>query len=171
MKKLITLFREFLEIFKCKMKASHVRVSACEKLLPTQKQEIEDIIKDSGVMLLCSLPNDISKVTFYWSRALAEAEICAYWRPLNADCVFLNSDFKHAITMIIPTIMHELTHRQQFKKFGMLYFILNIPILSQFFLERSAVKIERIAQHCLKLDGLDVGIEGHDILGDKGDKK
>lgn len=154
-------FSEIFEIFRCKIKAGMVRRPACEKMRQPEKKELEDLFRTVD-MNFVRLNADISKISFYWSRSLAEMEICAFWTPRDLNCVFLNLNHRNALAWIVPTIAHELVHRKQFLRYGLLYFIMNIPILSEFLLEKDARRAETLAQEFLNLSSLQV--KGNDIL-------
>jgi len=49
--------------------------------------------------------------------------------------------------MLRSTVVHELVHRCQYKKFKLFYHILNIPLIRELYLEREARKWELIADN------------------------
>ena len=47
--------------------------------------------------------------------------------------------------MLLPTIVHELCHKRQYKKFGLLFWLLAVPVVRRFTIERWAKALEREA--------------------------
>ena len=47
--------------------------------------------------------------------------------------------------MLLPTVVHELCHKWQRKKFGLLFWLLAVPLVRRFTIERVALALEREA--------------------------
>jgi hypothetical protein len=55
---------------------------------------------------------------------------------------------------LVSTLAHELHHRWQFQKFGPLYFVMSIPYVRQFLLEKTAIEVEKVADELVGNGGI-----------------
>ena len=72
-------------------------------------------------------------------------------RPNDVDVSPLGKDSPE---LLVSTIVHELHHRWQHKKYGPLYYLMLLPVVRQLVLEKTAKKVELEADNLLGLGGL-----------------
>ena len=59
------------------------------------------------------------------------------------NCIYLSRRAGNLLPkMLLPTVVHELRHKWQRKKFGWLFWLLAIPIVRRFTIERDALALE-----------------------------
>jgi len=87
---------------------------------------------------------DPSGVKIYWNEKYdANNGILGSFdwkKPSEINLIHYGKD---APEMLVSVVAHELHHKWQFGKYGVLYFIMAIPLLREFLLEKTADKVEK----------------------------
>lgn len=100
---------------------------------------IDEYAEVDILLRICGWKRDLARIYFSDDNTFGK------YNPLK-DQIIIHGNKMNMIRESTPCIVHELTHRNQFKKYrSPLYYILNLTGL----LERSAVKNERKAEIAL----------------------
>ena len=91
------------------------------------------------------LPEWSRSVCFYWNDKMGK-ETIACWTWDKPDLVFVTSSFRfdynnENFKKIIAPIAHELHHKKQYNRYGLLFFLLLIPIVRNFTIEIGANRV------------------------------
>ena len=86
-----------------------------------------------------------ASVNFAWNDMLGKDAIGCFY-PFTPNTIYVTSSFKfdcnsEGFKKLIGPIGHELKHREQFKTFKLLYFLLSMPIIRNFTIEPSAIEV------------------------------
>lgn len=101
---------------------------------------------------------NLSNIKFYWCNDMTDQNnILGAWNPLFYNDIYVKSIDKSKLNgnkfndqlvydfhfgLIIPTILHELYHKYQCKKYTLpIYALLAIPLWREYTIEKSAYKI------------------------------
>ncbi len=107
----------------------------------------------------------LKDVKIYWYSD-SSPQVLGGFYLLSNNCLFINREFvsdidlnsksgkASRILMVFPTIMHELCHFWQSRKYKWLYFLMQLPIVREFAIERQA---NRISDKLFEKVGLIVG--------------
>ena len=91
---------------------------------------------------------DLAKISFYWCKDMnTQNGILGAFSPWRPNKIFL-MDMSSVRILLFPTVVHELRHMWQRKKYGwLLYMFLSFYLWRNYTLERSAKKYEVIAEN------------------------
>lgn len=95
---------------------------------------------------------DIEKCKFFWCFEMdTDNGIIGAYSYLKNDSIFImpprfKEDYESWLEIVIDTIIHELRHKWQHKKYGLLYYLLSLPLIRNITIERDARKEEKNAQ-------------------------
>ena len=84
---------------------------------------------------------DLDNVTVLRNSGLSWHNNVACFSVLHPNTVYICAD-KKGIKDLIPYIAHELNHRNQFKRWGLLYLVLVFPLWRRWTIEKSSYKEE-----------------------------
>lgn len=98
--------------------------------------------------------NDVGlkDVKIYWYSD-SNPQVLGGFYLLSKNCIYINREFvsfneddswsekANRILMVFPTIMHELCHYWQSRKYGLLYFLMQLPVVREFAIEKKANRI------------------------------
>lgn len=87
---------------------------------------------------------DPSGVEMYWNDKYNEKNGILgsfnWMKPKEIDLSFMGKDSKEIMVSIVA---HELHHKWQYKIYGSLYFLMSLPIIREYLLEKTANIVEK----------------------------
>ncbi len=109
----------------------------------------------------------VRDVELFWYCDRDPEVLGGYWL-LSRNVIYINRSFAwvydgegmHAaanrVAMVFPTVMHELCHYWQSRKYGPLYLLMQLPLVREFAIERQANAIsDRLYSDC-RVNGMSV---------------
>jgi len=109
------------------------------------KEEQDYFVKrvSKGMKLLPHKIADPSSVTMFWNDKynLKNGILGSFmwYRSNEIDLSPVAKDAKH---MIVGIVAHELHHKWQFQNYKLIYFLMAIPFIREYFLEKTADEVE-----------------------------
>lgn len=98
------------------------------------------------LLKLCNFcPSDYRMLDFYWNSKM-EKDCISCWDWKKPNLIFVSEHFQfnwrnEGFKKLIGPISHELRHRKQYDKLGLLYFLLSVPVVRNITLEIDANSI------------------------------
>lgn len=113
----------------------------CREFKKEQYDEVKKYIKD--------FPDDVK---LFWNDDMnVDNGVLGCFSVLHSNSIFI-FPMENCIYELASTIVHELTHRKQFKRDRLKYLILSLPLIREITIEVEARKAEREFEKQLKIN-------------------
>lgn len=112
----------------------------------TEDYELRRLLIKAGID-----PSWFADVRFYWNSEMGQ-EVNGAFTILEPDAIFLTKSFRGCLDRLAATAAHELCHKNDFHSYSLLYHIMAIPGLRQWFLEVKAENVELMVNEKLGID-------------------
>lgn len=119
-----------------------------EKLTEKEKSYFVDLVSQAIPHLPYPIA-DPNSVDMYWNDKFnPDNGIMGSFNWVRPHELDLNVDGKSSMELMVSTVAHELHHKWQLSHYKVIYYIMLLPVVRQFLLEKTAKKVE------LKVDDL-----------------
>jgi len=135
-----------------------INLKYCEPLSNSERNYFIDKVNliiscDNRFNILKSI--NLNQIEFYWCNNMnTNNGILGCFSQFHPNKLFLaqNKFYKEGL---ISTVIHELTHKYQYEKFGFLkYSSLNIPFIRELYLEKEARYLETLCDDTIDISKL-----------------
>jgi hypothetical protein len=114
-----------------------------KRLTASEKEYFVNILLEA----MPHLPYEISNpalVDMYWNdRYNVDNGVLGSYAWHRKDEIDISPLGKEVPSMIVSVVAHELHHKWQYRKYGILYFLMLLPLIREFALERTADEVEK----------------------------
>lgn len=107
---------------------------------------------------------DIDGVDMRWYSDRSEKVLGGFYY-FQGNRIYLNREYARScdtgtwagrmnrVCLMFPVIIHELCHYWQSRHYGLLYLLLQIPVIREFTIETQAYRIQNVLYDCRELNG------------------